>query len=231
MHRTIILFCLFALTARAGTFTLWAASHPPATLPKVGETVYSRYPDMNGPQKAYTVNAVEYVGMQHSQNGVMVQIGTLPALDIWWLEEKEKPQPVVANFSSFENEAFLEALAMKETGMGWDGQAGPCGELSKWQITKRVWWQALNLPMVRKILAEENAEFVLSIPFEVAAKNGHLARMVTEIHLIWLSDRIRAAGQDVTAERLATCWHFGASHARKPSEWGQDVANLYETLK
>lgn len=109
--------------------------------------------------------------------------------------------------AEFNSEAFLEALAMKETGIGWNGEPGLYGELSKWQIMPVVWRQ------------EMGAE-----PF-VEARNGKRARVCTLKHLARLRQR---TGDNV--ERLATCWHFGASHAGKSSVWGQEVANVYEDL-
>ena len=104
-------------------------------------------------------------------------------------------------------EAFLEALAMKETGMGWDGRPGPCGELSKWQITEEAWHEEMP-----------------GVPFD-RARDGDRARECVLKRL----ERFRRHGV-TTVEGLATCWHFGLSHRRAPSSWGQEVANLYGEL-
>ena len=108
---------------------------------------------------------------------------------------------------------FLEALAQKETGAAWDGRPGRAGELSRWQITPMVWRQ-------------HSAE-----PFAIAARDEAKARAVALAHLQWLEVRIRAAGAAATPERLATCWHYGASYARRRTTWGQEVANLYGDLR
>lgn len=108
-------------------------------------------------------------------------------------------------------EAFLDALAMKETGTGWNGKPGPCGELSRWQVTERTWKQETALPFDR-------------------ARDAGTARAVVLLHMERLRRQIEGSGHVATPERLATCWHFGASHAGKPSEWGREVANLYEDL-
>ena len=101
------------------------------------------------------------------------------------------------------------ALMQKETGLAWDGRPGAAGELSRWQITPVVWRQ-------------HSAE-----PFARAARDVAKARAVARAHLEWLQDRLRKAGVAVTPERLATCWHYGASQARRPAQWGAEVANLY----
>lgn len=113
--------------------------------------------------------------------------------------------------AEFNTEAFLQALAMKETGTGWNGEPGPCGELSKWQITATTWRQEMDVPFA-------------------AARNEQIARACALRHLARLRAQITAVGHDATPERLATCWHYGASHKRKPSVWGREVANLYESL-
>ena len=103
---------------------------------------------------------------------------------------------------------LAEALAQKETGGIWDGRPGPAGELSRYQITERVWRQHSAEPFAQA---------------RVEAK----ARAVALAHLDWLAVQIRASGQAVTVERLATCWHFGWTHARRRSVWGTEVENLY----
>ena len=109
--------------------------------------------------------------------------------------------------AEFNTERFLEALAMKETGLAWNGQPGPCGELSKWQITERTWYEEMG-----------------AVPF-CAAYDGEWARKCTLARLL----RIRGYVGD-NPERIATCWHFGLSHRGTPSVWGQEVANLYGEL-
>lgn len=106
---------------------------------------------------------------------------------------------------------LADALAQKETGAGWDGRPGPKGELSRYQITEIVWRQHSTEPFAQ-------------------ARIESKARDVALAHLEWLAAQIRRAGQRVTVERLATCWHFGASHARRSSAWGTEVANLYGVL-
>lgn len=105
-------------------------------------------------------------------------------------------------------EAFLEALAMKETGMGWNGEPGPCGELSKWQIMPSAW---------RDEMGDE--------PF-ARARDGDRARVCVLRRIA----RFRARVGD-NPERIATCWHYGPRHRSSASVWGQEVANLYESLK
>jgi len=114
--------------------------------------------------------------------------------------------------ADFRPESFLAALAMKETGRGWNGKPGPAGELSRWQITRSVW---------REEMGRED--------FAHAARFDR-ARVCVLRHLAALRERIVAAGEGPTPERLATCWHFGPSHAKRASEWGQEVANLYERI-
>ncbi len=116
-------------------------------------------------------------------------------------------QAVQANF---DREA--EALAQKETGLRWDGRPGKFGELSRWQITPAVW-------------AQHSSE-----PFETAARVEAKAHAVALKHLAWLTAQLVKAGIDPTAERLATCWHYGLSRKQRGSVWGQEVANLYEVL-
>ena len=108
---------------------------------------------------------------------------------------------------------FLDALSMKEVGRGWDGKPGPCGELSRWQITWDVWVQEMP-----------------GVPFE-SAYDEATARACALKHLARLRALIIGAGQRPTPERLATCWHFGASHRRRASEWGREVQNLCESVK
>lgn len=114
--------------------------------------------------------------------------------------------------TEFSPEKFLEALAMKETGQGWDGKPGPCGELSRWQITSTVW-----------------AEEMPGVPFS-EAYNDERARECALKHLARLRKQIIAAGHRPTPERLATCWHYGASHRWVASRWGQEVENVYHVL-
>jgi hypothetical protein len=117
--------------------------------------------------------------------------------------------PVVALPVGVHPAPLLEALAMKETGQKWDGQPGPRGELSRYQITEEVW----------KMHSSE--------PFS-EARNESKARAVALSHLNWLAAVLIRHGINVTAERLATCWHYGASYFRRWTTWGQEVANLYE---
>ena len=117
---------------------------------------------------------------------------------------------VAAHVAEFRTEIFLESLAMKETGLGWNGKPGPCGELSRWQIMPAVWHQHMG-----------------AMPFE-HARDVKLARLCALRHIEWLSERITATGMKPTPERVATCWHYGHTHRRRASAWGQEVANLYE---
>ncbi len=105
-------------------------------------------------------------------------------------------------------ERMVDVLAMKETGTRWTGQPGPVGELSAWQITEPVW---------RDHMAQPYAD----------ARDPTLARACAVKHVRWLIRQIERRGQAATPERVATCWHFGPGHARRPSQWGADVANLY----
>lgn len=107
---------------------------------------------------------------------------------------------------------MVEALGMKETGIAWSGRPGPCGELSRYQLTATVWRQ--------HCLA----------PFAMAATDPDLARLVAERHVRWLIAQIRRAGLVVTPQRVATAWHFGISHAAERTRWGLEVAALYQDL-
>jgi hypothetical protein len=118
---------------------------------------------------------------------------------------------VAACAAELDTDKFLEALALKETGLTPDA-VGPRGELSRWQIMPVVWHQHMQGEPFRR------------------AKYEARARLCAVRHLAWLRARIVAAGHEPTPERLATCWHYGASHRRRPSVWGQEVANLYEAL-
>lgn len=119
---------------------------------------------------------------------------------------------VAAHAAEFKPAIFLEALAQKETGVHWNGEPGPCGELSRWQLMPAVW---------RQHMGDE--------PFENARVESK-ARLCVLLHLYWLFHRIESAGVEATPERLATCWHYGHTHRRSSSEWGREVANLYEAL-
>src|SRR4051812_25105289 len=100
---------------------------------------------------------------------------------------------VAAHAAEFRTGIFLEALAQKETGLAWNGKPGPCGELSRWQIMPAVW-----------------AQHMAGEPFRRANYEAR-ARLCAQLHVEWLTARITAAGVDTTPERIATCWHFGAS--------------------
>lgn len=103
---------------------------------------------------------------------------------------------------------LLESIAQKEVGGIWDGRPGPCGELSRYQISFAVWIQHSREPFAE-------------------ARNEAKARAVALKHLAWLRAQIAARHQGPSVERIATCWHFGAGHAGRKSEWGELVANLY----
>ena len=107
-------------------------------------------------------------------------------------------------------ERMVDVLAMKETGTSWSGRVGPQGELSAWQITEPVW-----------------REHMAPRPF-AEARDPALARDCAVRRIRWLIAQIERRGQAATPERVATCWHFGPGHARRPSQFGADVANLYE---
>jgi hypothetical protein len=118
--------------------------------------------------------------------------------------------PAVALQADIDVERMVDVLAMKETGTRWDGKVGPTGELSAWQITEPVW-----------------REHMAPRPFE-EARDPALARTCAAKHVRWLVTQVERRGQAATPERVATCWHFGPGHARQPSRWGADVANLYQ---
>ena len=107
-------------------------------------------------------------------------------------------------------ERLVDVLAIKETGTRWTGRPGPVGELSAWQITEPVW-----------------REHMAPRPYD-EARDPALARACAVAHVRWLITQIERRGQPATPERVATCWHFGPGHARRPSQYGADVANLYE---
>jgi len=117
---------------------------------------------------------------------------------------------IASHAAEFRTEKFLESLAMKETGLRWDGKPGPCGELSKWQILEMVWIEEMP-----------------GVPFS-EARNEDVARVCVLRHIERLCASIRAAHIKPTAERIATCWHYGASHRRHASVWGTEVQNLYD---
>ena len=104
---------------------------------------------------------------------------------------------------------LVDALGMKETGLRWDGQPGPAGEMSAWQITEGVW---------RQHMAPR--------PFS-DARDPALARECALKHVRWLIAQIQRRGLAVTPQRVATAWHFGISHAARRTTWGMEVANLY----
>jgi hypothetical protein len=104
---------------------------------------------------------------------------------------------------------LLEALRMKETGLRWDGQPGPAGELSDYQLTAGVW---------RQHMAPR--------PFS-EARDPALARTCAVKHIDWLVAQIQRRGLTITPQRVATAWHFGISHAARRTRWGMEAANLY----
>lgn len=108
---------------------------------------------------------------------------------------------------------MIDALAMKETGLRWDGHPGLRGELSAWQITETVWRQHM----------EAEAFFDACVPA--------LARVCALRHVRWLVAQIERRGLAVTPQRVATAWHFGLSHAAHSTEWGLEVGNLYQDLR
>lgn len=103
---------------------------------------------------------------------------------------------------------LADAIAHKETGLGWDGRYGPTGELSRYQITRGVWEQHSREPFSE-------------------CRNEAKARAVALLHLQWLASMIERVGVEVTPERLATTWHYGWTHRRTASEWGRMVEGLY----
>jgi hypothetical protein len=107
---------------------------------------------------------------------------------------------------------LLEALRMKETGLRWNGQPGPAGELSDYQLTAGVW---------RQHMAPR--------PFS-EARDPALARACAVKHLRWLIAQIQCRGLTITPQRVATAWHFGISHAARRTTWGLEAANLYHDL-
>lgn len=107
---------------------------------------------------------------------------------------------------------FLEAIAFKETGTGWDGRPGPSGELSRYQITETVWRQHMG-----------------TLPF-AAARDPVMARTCAQRHIRWLIAGIDRRSLAVTPQRVATVWHYGLSRARRQTQWGLELANLYSDL-
>ncbi len=107
---------------------------------------------------------------------------------------------------------LVDALGMKETGLRWDGNPGPAGELSAYQITERVW---------RQHMAPR--------PFS-HARDPALARVCAVKHVAWIVTQLRRRGLAVTPARVATVWHYGLSHAARRTQWGIEVANLYHDL-
>ncbi len=107
---------------------------------------------------------------------------------------------------------FLQAIAIKETGSGWNGVPGPCGELSRWQIIQAVWRQHMG-----------------SLPFS-AARDPALARTCAQRHIRWLIAGIERRRLIATPQRVATAWHYGLSRAGQRTRWGMEVANLYNDL-
>ena len=104
---------------------------------------------------------------------------------------------------------LVDALRMKESGLGWNGRPGPGGELSAWQITECVWRQHM-----------------MPLPFS-EAHDPELAHACAVKHVRWLVAQIERHSLVVTPQRVATAWHFGISHAAERTEWGMEVANLY----
>jgi hypothetical protein len=119
---------------------------------------------------------------------------------------------ISASAAEIDVSRFLEAIAAKETGLRWDGQPGPCGELSRYQITETVWRQHMA-----------------PAPFALA-RDPAQARTCAVKHLHWLIAQIERHGLAVTPQHVATAWHFGLSRAGRRSQWGIEVANLYRDL-
>jgi hypothetical protein len=107
---------------------------------------------------------------------------------------------------------MVDVLCMKETPKGWDGTPGPCGELGRPQLTEGVW----NDRMAPR-------------PFS-QARDPVLARECAVRHVRWIIEQIRRRGLPVTPARVATVWHFGISHAGRRTQWGLEVAALYNDL-
>jgi hypothetical protein len=107
---------------------------------------------------------------------------------------------------------MVDALGMKETGLRWDGQPGPVGELSAYQLTERVWRQQMA-----------------PRPFS-EARDPALARACAVKHVRWLIAQIQGRGLIITPQRVATCWHYGITWAGRRTEWGMEAANLYSDI-
>lgn len=120
---------------------------------------------------------------------------------------------VVRSPAAIDVNRLVDALGMKETGFCWDGQPGPCGELSAWQITEGVW---------RDRMAPR--------PFS-QARDPVRARECAVKHVYWIIAQLEHRGLNVTPARVATAWHFGLSHAGRRTQWGCEVANLYHDLR
>ena len=119
---------------------------------------------------------------------------------------------IAASAAELDVPCFVDVLPLKETGLRWDGRPGLCGELSAWQITETVWRQHMA-----------------PAPFS-DAREPALARVCALRHVRWLVAQIERRGLVVTPQRVATAWHFGLSRAARSTEWGLEVANLYNDL-
>jgi hypothetical protein len=119
--------------------------------------------------------------------------------------------PIAA--SAYCPDRLLAAIAERETPGGWNGRAGPAGELSAWQITPAVWRQHMGSQPLRD------------------AWNVQDARECAQRHLRWLAAGLRRHGYEPTPERLALAWNLGLSGALRrglrPNTYATHVGNLY----
>jgi hypothetical protein len=115
--------------------------------------------------------------------------------------------------SAYCPDRLLAAIAQRETPGGWNGRAGPAGELSAWQITPAVWRQHMGAQPLRD------------------AWNILDARECARRHLAWLDTALRRHGYTPTPERLALAWNLGLTgalrRALQPTPYAEHVGNIY----
>lgn len=114
---------------------------------------------------------------------------------------------------AYDEGRMLAVIAEIECPGGWNGRAGPAGEVSVWQITPRVWRQHMG----RQPMAD--------------AWNVAEARECARRHLAWLAAGLDRAGYAVTPARLGLAWNLGLTGALRRearlTDYARRTGNLY----